>query len=397
LSDLDLEELFFLKSVEGQQLLAGLAASQITADNHLQIASTLRQQVGVKNAGAALETALLRQRGTTKFSRAADMYFTRTALEQASAEIVSTYRADRIASAGFQHVADLGCGIGGDSITLAAQARVIGVDWDPVRVAMAQENVHAYGRGDHFTPLQADLLTLSPLPVEALFADPGRRDESGRRIYSLNHYRPPINFLAPWREIVPHQAIKIGPGVDYAEIPAEAEIEFISVQGGVREGVLWFGDLRLGSGRRATLLPGRHTLTDSSEEDRTVSGPRAFLFEPDGAVIRAHLVTQLAFQLAANKIDPHIAYLTADKPHQTPFARCYAIDDVMSFQLKRLRQYCRDRNIGRVTIKKRGSPLDPDALRSKLRLRGDRERTIFLTQVMGKPTVLIGRPFTFMS
>ena len=392
MSGLGLEDLFFLKSVEGQQLLADLAASQITADNHLQIASKLRQQVGAKNAGAALETALLRQRGAAKFSRAADMYFTRPALEQASAEIVSTYRAERIASAGFQHVADLGCGIGGDSIALAAKARVVGVDWDPVRVAMAQENVHAYGRGERFTPLQADLQTLSPMPVEALFADPGRRDESGRRIYSLNHYRPPITFLAPWREIVPHQAIKIGPGVDYAEIPAEAEIEFISVQGEVREGILWFGDLRSGSVRRATLLPGRHTLTDGSEEDLAVSEPKAFLFEPDGAIIRAHLVTQLASKLAANKIDPDIAYLTADKPLQTPFARCFAIDDVMPFQLKRLRQYCRDRNIGRVTIKKRGSPLDPDALRSWLRLRGDRECTIFLTQVMGKPTVLIGRP-----
>jgi hypothetical protein len=392
LSDLGLEELLFLKSVEGQHLLSGLAASQITADNHLQIASKLRQQVGVKNAGAALETALLRQRGAAKFSRAADMYFTRAALEQASAEVVSTYRADRIASAGFQHVADLGCGIGGDSISLAARAKVIGVDWDPVRVAMAQENVHAYGRGERFRPLQADLLTLSPLPVEALFADPGRRDESGRRIYSLNQYRPPITFLAPWREKVPHQVIKIGPGVDYAEIPVEAEIEFISVKGEVREGVLWFGDLRSGSGRRATLLPGRHTLTDGSEEDRTVSVPKAFLFEPDGAVIRAHLVTHLAYKLAANKIDPNIAYLTAEKSQQTPFARCYAIDDMMPFQLKRLRQYCRDRNIGRVTIKTRGSPLDPDALRTRLRLRGDRECTIFLTQVMGKPTVLIGRP-----
>jgi len=100
----------------------------------------------VKEAGAALETTLLRQRGAAKFSRAADMYFTRAALEQASAEVVSTYRADRIASAGFQHVADLGCGIGGDSISLAARVKVIGVDWDPVRVAMAQENLHAYRR-----------------------------------------------------------------------------------------------------------------------------------------------------------------------------------------------------------------------------------------------------------
>jgi hypothetical protein len=96
--------------------------------------------------------------------------------------------------------------------------------------------------------------------------------------------------------------------------------------------------------------------------------------------------------LRANRIDPDIAYLTGNISQQTPFARCYAIDDVMPFQLKRLRQYLRKRNIGRVTIKKRGSPLDPDALRSWLRLRGDEECTVFLTQVMGEPTVLIGQP-----
>jgi len=393
LSDLGLEELFFLKSEAGLQLLAGLAVSQITADNHLQIASDLRQQVGAKYAAAALETTLLRQRGVAKFSQAANMFFTRAALEQASAEIVSTYRADRFARAGFKYIADLGCGIGGDSITLSARARVIGVDWDPVRLAMAQENVQIYGGGERFSALQADLLSLSPIAVEALFADPGRRDESGRRIYSLKQYRPPITFLTPWREKVPHQAIKIGPGIDYAEIPADAEIEFISVRGEVREGVLWFGDLRSRNSRRATLLPGRQTLTDESEENLAVSQPKAFLFEPDGAVIRAHLVTHLAHKLAAYKIDSDIAYLTADEPQETPFARCFTIDDVMPFQLKRLRQYCRDRNIGRVTIKKRGSPLDPTVLQSRLRLSGTRECTIFLTKVMGQPTVLIGRPW----
>ncbi len=79
----------------------------------------------------------------------------------------------------------------------------------------------------------------------------------------------------------------------------------------------------------------------------------------------------------------------SDVYKRQPFARAFTIDDYFPFQLKRLRAYLRQRGIGRVTIKKRGSPLEPEALRQALRLRGDNEATVFLTQVMGRHTVLI--------
>ena len=177
LSAIRLETFQFLLSPEGQALLSDLAGTTIGPDNHLSIATRLRGQVDTEKASALLETTVLRQRAVSKFDRAAAMYFTRAALEQASAEVVSRYRATRYVEAGFQRIADLGCGIGGDSLALAAAAEVIGVEWDPLRLAMAQENVHAYaGPEDYhlpFRPLQADLLELTPLPVEALFADPG--------------------------------------------------------------------------------------------------------------------------------------------------------------------------------------------------------------------------------
>jgi hypothetical protein len=387
-----LETFYTLLNTEGQRLLAELGREPITKENHLRVATGLRGRVSTELAGAILETLVLRQRAASKFGQAAAMYFTREALEQASAEIISTHRASRYEKAGFAKVADLGCGIGGDALSLSAISDVVGVDWSPLRLAMAQENLRVYGRSRHFRPLQADLIELSPLPVEAFFADPGRRDELGRRVFSVHDYRPPLATFQAWLGKVANQGIKVSPGIDYAQIPAGVEIEFISVKGEVREGVLWYGDLRTGAGRRATLLPAGATLTDETVDPPiAISEPREYLFEPDGAVIRAHLVEQLANRLDATKIDDDIAYLTAGQGQETPFARCYTLEDAMPFQLKRLRQYLRERNVGRLTIKKRGSPLDPDTLRKQLRLQGDEERVIFLTHVKGEASVLVGR------
>lgn len=390
---MNLNDFYFLLSPDGERLLRDLAGAPITPQNHLRIATQLRRQIGPERAQALVETVLLRQMAAAKFSRADQMFFVRPALEQATAEEVARYRAGRFAALGATQVVDLGCGIGGDALALAVEAEVTGVDWDPLRLAMAQENLHVYELGERFHPLQADLLELTPLPTQAAFFDPSRRDDHGRRFFSLRQYQPPVSVIDRWRDLVPHIAVKISPAVDYAELPAEAEVEFISVKGEVREGVLWFGDLHSGVARRATLLPGAHTLTTTEKRSKriAITAPGAYVYEPDKAVIRAHLVERLAHMLEATKIDPHIAYLTADTVRETPFARCFAVEAYFPFQLKRLRRYLRQRRIGRITIKKRGSPLDPDKLRHQLRLQGDEHRAIMLTHVMGKATVLICR------
>ncbi len=390
-----LDDLHFLRSPEGERWLQEIATSPITPHNHLQIAASLRQHLPANQARAVLETAVLRQQAAAKFSRAEQMFFTRPALEQASSEVVAHYRTTRFVAASYSHIADLGCSVGGDALALAAHARVTGVEWDPLRLAMAQENVRVYGHGANFHPLQADLQELTPFPVDAVFFDPGRRDERGRRFYSVHDYQPPLSLITRWHNGgVKDTAVKISPGVDYAEIPPTAEAEFISVYGEVKECVLWSGGLHSGRRRRATLLPGGHTLTDADMPTiaPAVMSPQAYLYEPDGAVIRAHLIEALAHRLEASKIDAEIAYLTAVTAQATPFAHCYRIEAYFPFQLKRLRHYLHARNVGQVTIKKRGSPLDPDQLQQQLRLRGPKEhhRIVFLTHIQGQAAVIIG-------
>jgi len=393
----NLDDLHYLQSGEGQMLLAELAAAPLTPDLHLIAADRLRQRVGPGRAQAILETTLLRQRAARKFSRAGAMFFTRDGLEQATAEPVAAHRARRFSTAGIGVVADLGCGIGGDALALAAAgASVLAIDFDGLRAAMTRANAVPYGVAERVLPVVADLMEMPPLRVDAFFFDPARRTASGprlaaaRRLRSVEDYQPPLSLINRWPTIA-GGAVKVSPGIDYAELPEEAEAEFVSLDGELREAALWIGSLRTEAARRATLLPSGDTLTErDGDTSATVSEPRGYLYEPDAAIIRAHLVAQLASRLDAALIDPSIAYLTADRAQITPFARCFRVSDYFPFQLKRLRQYLRQRGIGQVTIKKRGSPLDPDVLRQALKLRGSNHAMLFLTQVMGQPTVIIG-------
>ena len=79
----------------------------------------------------------------------------------------------------------------------------------------------------------------------------------------------------------------------------------------------------------------------------------------------------------------------SDGLHPTPLATAYRVLDTLPFGLKRLRTYLRERGVGRLTIKKRGTAVVPEQLRKQLDLRGDAEATVVLTRVAGAQTVLL--------
>jgi hypothetical protein len=329
------------------------------------------------------------------------MYFTREALEQSTAEVVSEYRSRRYTD--FPRLLDLGCSIGGDTLALAAQAPTVGIDRDPLRLSMAQVNADSLGLADRAEFVQADLTAGLPLAVDpgwAAFFDPARR-AGAQRVFSVHDYQPPLSAVLEWQKRLPALGVKISPGVDLDELRQyPAEIEFISVSGDLKEAVLWFGPLR-SAGRRATLLPGEHTLAAEFDDipagEELLSEPRSYLYEPDSAVLRAGLVRRLATQLGAAQLDPDIAYLTGDRPVEAPFARRWKVEAWFPFSLKRLRQALRERSVNRVVVKKRGSPLDPQEVIRSLKLKPEpgaesTERVVFLTHLRGRPIVVLCWP-----
>ncbi|MFK8908527.1 THUMP-like domain-containing protein, partial [Streptomyces sp. YS-3] len=117
-----------------------------------------------------------------------------------------------------------------------------------------------------------------------------------------------------------------------------------------------------------------------------------YLHEPDGAVIRAHLVADIVAACDGRLIDETIAYVTSDEPYGSPFTTAYEITDELPFNMKKLKALLREREVGVLTVKKRGSAVEPEELRRKMKLRGRAFATVFLTRVAGAPTMLIGHP-----
>lgn len=381
-----------LLTPEGAALLARLPPYD--GERALATAAALRRDgVDPDLAAAALTQARLRSRAVSKLGDAAGaLWFTPDGLEQLTRPSVAAGHASRFAGLGARRVADLCCGVGGDLLALAGAAATgaLGVDRDPLTVEVARANVAVAGLADRVEVRCADVTDTALDGVDAAFVDPARRG-GGSRALDPRSWSPPLSFVLDLAARLPATGAKLAPGVPHGVLPADAEAEWVSDGGDVVECALWCGPLSTGVRRRATLLPVGATLTGDGSRTGEVGPVGRYLLEPDGAVIRAGLVAEAADLVEGRLVDPTIAYVTTDRRPETAFGTAYEVTDVLPFGLKRLRTLLRQRQVGRLTVKKRGTAVEPEALRKQLRLSGPEEATVVLTRVAGEQTVLVVR------
>ena len=384
---MDLSGFHELLSSAGRRALADAAALAPTEAGYLSAFEKLRKRHAAELARSALETVLLRTRAWEKHTLAERLYFTREALEQSSSDAVSRHRAERFRQ--FSSVLDLCCGVGIDAIHLAlAGCQVEAIDSDPLRLAMAEANAAAAGVGERVRFHLGDVLTMELPKAEAAFFDPSRRDGE-HRFLNPSRYQPPLgSVLARFPVDFPFGA-KIAPGVARNDLePFDAEVEFISSAGELKECALWFGSLN-GTRRRATMLPNHTLASGDPPPDPTADAIREYLFDPDSSVIRAGLVGLLAGQLDAVAVDFGVAVLTGAKPMHSPFAARYRVECSLPFKAEALRDALRELGVGRVTILKRAVDVDVNAVSKKLKLEGSVHRHVMLTRSLGKRVAIV--------
>ncbi|MGJ3237653.1 MAG: class I SAM-dependent methyltransferase [Anaerolineae bacterium] len=380
-------DLIFLQSPTGSNLLAELAQEDLSPSAILPLVTRLRQTYSPEQIQPALTMAQLRQSAVPKFGADARvLFFTDDALQQASDPAIRAYRAQ--GSAGLR-VLDVCCGIGTDSIAFArAGAIVQGLDNDPIRIAIARHNATQLR-----LPIQFDVADvthgIATADYDLIFYDPARRDADGNRLYDVEHYIPPLSLMHGWH--APRIMTKISPGVDLAQLSAyQASVEFISVGGDLKEAVL---QQPLTIPLRATRIDAdgiaHHWDNDGDASPVALAEPQGWLCEPDPAILRANLVQQVTTHYDGTMLDETIAYFCTTHAPSSEWVRAWRIREWLPFNLKHLRARLRAQDVGTLTVKKRGSPIQPQDLIRRLKLKGSTSATVVLTRYRENPIAII--------
>jgi hypothetical protein len=390
---MDVAELRALLSTDGLRLLDEVGPIEASADV-VRIVSRLRAAGHPGDVVAAvLGQARLRAKAKAKFGEfASRMLFTPDGLEQATRLSVASLHAGRFAGAGIDVVADLGCGIGGDALAMAAlDLGVLAVERDEVTAAVASFNL---------APFEAarvelgDAQSVDLAGVGGVWLDPARRS-GGSRLADPADWSPSLDWAFELASTLP-TGIKLGPGLDRTLLPDEGEAQWVSVDGEVVELAVWSGVLaRPGVGRAALVLRSGRAAELTAPHDSLDAEAGAlgeYLLEPDGAVIRARLIGDLARGLPGDggrMLDPTIAWITSDTAPATPFGAAFRVVERFPLDVKRLKKELAARGIGTLEIKKRGVDVDPAAFRARLSLKGDNAATLVLTRIAGARVALL--------
>ncbi len=399
--DLGEDDVAFLRSRYGRKALEVAAELPLTPSTMLADLTVLRSRYP-EHAAAVAETTSARRRAEGKLRYAAELIADGTAVQQATATPVAALRAaDIVARHHGAVVHDVTCSIGAELMALQAEpgiAGVIGSDLNPARLAAAQHNVRL-GPGGPATLLRADALTPTS-SADVVIADPGRRG-SGGRVFGIDQLDPPLlELLSVYagRALV----VKCSPGLDYRNLRTrfgfDGQVQVVSLDGGVREAVLWT-EVDGQPENRASVLRSRpeapglvrlEEVNSGDPDELEAPGVDEYLIDPDGAVVRAGLVRQYAHRHGLRQLDPQIAYLTGNAIPAGE--RGFRILEQLPVHEKTLRGALAARDCGSLEILVRGLDVDPDRLRKKLKLKGDSPYALVLTRIGRSGVALLCAP-----
>lgn len=390
----DLDETIF--GPEAKQLLGKLGFLDAKADL-LKLTTDLRKQGHEPRLVAlCISQAKLRSRAVSKFgsSLASTMLFTEEGLEQATRQQVAAWHAQKFLTHGIKTVTDLGCGIGADALAFAqAGLEVTAIEKDELTANIAKYNLNNYPMA---TVSNADALDIEP-ESPSFWLDPARRKLSskaaGRVMLKPEDFSPNLNFAF---EIgARHTAgIKLAGSLPHELIPEDCEANWVSHNNELVETVLWFGELGQ-SGKRSALILA-DTMTEYSGDliQAPISEVGKFVYDPNPALVRSHLLGAFAVENGLWGIAPSIAYLSSDNEISSPWLRGFEVMESLPLDVKRIAKRMSELDIGTLEIKKRGVDITPEQLRPKLKLKGRNAATLILTRVGDARKALVCQPLS---
>lgn len=383
-------ELEYLKSDKGDK---DYQSNHLKTDKELELLVLKNQSVN-PFFGALATLIKLRQAAKNKFTKSEEMFFTSLSLEQATGEKIAKHIAQRFKPEWL--VEDLTCSIGGNTIFLAKQVKkVVAVDLVEEKILCAQENSKAYQIDNKIEFIVGDAF-LNIKKVDAFFIDPARDREGETKTRSFLNSNPSLLDILPKLFLITKNvAVKISPAFDYEELkllPFEPEVEVISEDNNCKVAMLWFGDLK-SCDRRATAFKKENFFTITNNNSKVdFSDLKKYLYEPNKAISKAHLIDEVAASFSLTKIDAKLSFLSSDTlitNDEKIVFRKWEVLHFGDFSVKKFQTFWKKQQLERAEIIVKHLKIKGDDFRKRLKIKEGGKHTIILTTLANQKKVFI--------
>lgn len=353
-----------------------------------------RERYGHAAASLLIHSITLQHKAREKLGPGT-WWVTPRGLEQSTAWQVARIKADWFNTA---PVADLCCGIGGDSLWLARRGPLIGVDTDPTMVEIASANLAQSQRSADPWPQAAfvadeAIRQWNRCREVAVHIDPDRRPDQKRQT-APDHYSPSWTEVVSMISRAPTALVKLAPAavVDLQAFDRPTHRCWISLKGSVREQSLLVGDAvanaglpqqsRSAIGVRSDGSWQRFVADETLASATVVLAPCGWLIDPDPAIRAGGLSDTFACQHRLKVVGGPSGFLTADEvPGDLAMATHEPVEWLGACDARSLKQSMRRHDVFPARTKVRGVDRDPALLTKQLKDCGSRPVTLWLGRV----------------
>jgi len=328
----------------------------------------------------------LQQKAFSKIPFSKKWFFSNKNMQQASHYKIAIYHSKIFQR--FNTIADLCSGIGSDLLYLSKnKSKCYAIDYDELILEMCKFNMSLFERANIF---YKNMLAENFVDeVEAIFLDPDRR-QSNRRLIRFEDLSPNFQSIKNLFEKYDNVAIKLSPLFDFeSSLYKDFSFDFVSLNGELKECLLKTGCLR--GKNKAVLLSTNIILEQENHQETDIKDINYWLLEPDPAIIRSHLVNDLAYTLKVNRVDYNISLLTSRTRPDNRYGKIYEVIDTFDYNLKSLNSYLIKKNIGIIDIKTKGFSESIENFRKKLTLKGNEKGLIFIIRKSKKHICIVAK------
>ncbi|PTX43041.1 hypothetical protein C8P64_1567 [Christiangramia gaetbulicola] len=355
------------------------------------------QNVSIQEIATQIKGLKIAEKKFPEFYKNPDIiYPPKLNLEQTSSEVTAIYKASLIKG---ESGIDITGGLGIDSYFISK-------NFDEFHYCELNEELAEVAQ-HNFQVLKADNIVVHPgdgLKVlnefkknfDWVYTDPARRDDHGGKVYKFEDCEPNIpKHLKMIFQNSGNLLVKSSPILDITagiqELRFVKEVHIIAVRNEVKE-LLWILNKELSGTpviktmnfeiERIQELSGRF---EKSKTEVKYSSPKAYLYEPNAAIMKSGLFDLVSEKTGTQKLHQHSHLYTSEELKDFP-GRSFKIIDIKEFKLSELKRYFKSK---KANITTRNFPETVENIRKKFKIKEGGNDYIFFTTNMRNEKIVI--------